>query len=49
MDRHREMGRCYNCRETGHLTTRYSKPRKEKREEVRITENIMEDFSLDKE
>ena len=48
MDRCREM-RCYNCGETGHLTARYSKLRKERREEVRITENAMEDFSLGRE
>ena len=46
VDRRRETRRCYNCEETGHLTARCSKPRKERREEVRITENTMEDFSL---
>ena len=49
VDRRREMKRCYNCRETGHLAARCSKPRKEKKEEVRITENAMEDFSLGRE
>jgi len=48
LDKHREMRRCYNCRGTGHLIARCSKPRKEKREEVRITEEAIEDFSLDK-
>jgi len=48
VDRCREM-RCYNCGETGHLTARCSKLRKERREEVRITENAMEDFSLGRE
>jgi len=33
----------------GHLAARCSKPRKERREEVRIIENTIEDFSLDKE
>jgi len=49
VDRHRKMRRCYNCREIGHLAARYSKPRKERREEVRITKNVMEDFSLGRE
>jgi len=49
VDRRREMRRCYNCGETGHLTARCSKPRKERREEVRITENATEDFSLGRE
>jgi len=49
MDRHREMRRCYNCGEMGHLTARCSKLRKEKREEVRIIEEAKEDFSLDRE
>jgi len=49
VDRHREMRRCYNCGETGHLTVRCSKPRKERREEVKITENTIEDFSLGRE
>ena len=46
VDRYRETRRCYNCKETGHLAARCSKPRKERREEVRITKNAMEDFSL---
>jgi len=46
IDKHREMRRYYNCREMGHLATRCSKPRKERREEVRITKKAMEDFSL---
>ena len=45
----REMRRCYNCEEIGHLTARCSKLRKEKREEVRITKNAMEDFFLGRE
>jgi len=49
VDRCREMRRCYNCGETGHLTARCSKLRKERREEVRITENAIEDFSLGRE
>jgi len=49
MDRRREMRRCYNCGKTGHLAVRYSKPRKERKEEVRITENAMKDFSLGRE
>jgi len=49
VDRRRETRRCYNCGETGHLTARCSKPKKERREEVRITENTMEDFSLGRE
>ena len=49
VDRCRETRRCYNCGETGHLAARYSKPRKERREEVRIVEGEKEDFSLGKE
>ena len=49
VDRRREMRRCYNCGEMGHLTTRCSKPRKEKREKVRIIEETKEDFSLGRE
>jgi len=49
VDKCREIRKCYNCRETGHLTVRYSKPRKERREKVRITENAMENFSLGRE
>jgi len=45
VDKHREM-RCYNCGETGYPTARCSKLRKERKEEVRIIENVMEDFSL---
>jgi len=49
VDRCREMRRCYNCGETSHLTARCFKLRKEKRKEVRITENAIEDFSLGRE
>ena len=49
VDRQREMRRCYNCGEMGHLTARCSKPRKEKRAEVRIIEEAKEDFSLGRE
>ena len=49
VDRHREMRRCYNCGEMGHLAARCSKPRKERREEVRIIENAIEDFFLGRE
>jgi len=49
VDRHRKTRRCYNCGEMGHLAARCSKPRKERREEVRITENAMEDFSSGRE
>jgi len=38
--------RCYNCGEMGHLATRCSKPRKERKKEVRITEEMMGDFSM---
>jgi len=48
IDRRREM-RCYNCEEMGHLAARCSKPRKERREKVRIMENAMEDFFLGRE
>ena len=46
VDKHREIRRCYNYGEIDHLAARYSKPRKEKKKEVRITEEIIEDFSL---
>jgi len=49
VDKCREMRRCYNYGEMGHLAARCSKPRKERREEVRITENVVENFSLGKE
>jgi len=49
VDRHWEMRRYYNYGETGHLTTRCSKPKKERREEVRIVEEAKEDFSLGRE
>jgi len=49
VDKHRKTRRCYNCGEMGHLTARCSKPRKERREKVRITENAMENFSLGRE
>jgi len=49
VDRHREMRRCYNCGEMGYLTARCSKPRKERKEEVRIVEAEKEDFSLGRE
>jgi len=48
VDRCRER-RCYNCGKTGYLIARCSKPRKERREEVRIVEKAKEDFSLDRE
>jgi len=43
------LQRCYNCGETGHLAARCSKTRKERREEVKIIENAIENFSLGKE
>ena len=46
VNRRREMRRCYNCGETGHLAAKCSKLRKERREEVRIIE---EDFSMGRE
>jgi len=49
VDRRREMRRCYNCGEMGHLAARCSKLRKERKEEVRITKNAREDFSLGRE
>jgi len=49
VDRQREMRRCYNCGEMGHLAARCFKLRKEKKEEVRIIEEVKEDFSLDRE
>jgi len=44
VDRCREMRRCYNCGKMGHLAARCSKPRKERREEIRIVEEEKEDF-----
>ena len=49
VNRCREMRRCYKCGETGHFAARCSKPRKERREEVRIVERKKEDFSLGRE
>jgi len=49
VDRHRETRRCYNCGETDHLAARCSKPRKERKEEVRIVEEEKKDFSLGRE
>jgi len=49
IDRRKEMRRCYNCGEIDHLAARCSKPRKERREEVRIIEEAKEDFSLGRE
>jgi len=49
VDRHREMRRCYNCGEMGYLAARYSKPRKERSEEVRMVNRVKEDFSLGRE
>jgi len=49
IDRCRETRRCYNCGEMGYLAARCSKPRKERREEMRIVEGMKEDFSLGKE
>jgi len=49
VNKHRETRRCYNCRKTGHLATRYSKPRKERSEKVRIIKEVTEDFSKGKE
>jgi len=48
VDKYKVM-RYYNCGETGHLTVRYSKLRKKRREEVRIIEKAREDFSLGRE
>jgi len=49
VDRCRETRRCYNCGETGHLTARCSKPRKERSEEARMVNGMKEDFSLGRE
>ena len=46
VDRRREMRRCYNCGETGHLAARCSKQRKERRNEMKIVEGVKEDFSI---
>jgi len=43
------LQKCYNCEETSHLAARCSKPRKEKREKVKIVKEIREDFSLGRE
>jgi len=49
VDKCRETRRCYNCGETGYLTVRCSKLKKERKEEVRIIENVMKVFSLGRE
>jgi len=46
VNKHKKMRRYFNCGKTGHLTARYSKPNKKRREEVRTTKEMMEDFSL---
>ena len=48
VDKCRETRRCYNCGKTGHLATRCSKPRKERREEIRTVEKMRKDFFLDR-
>ena len=48
VDKYRETRRCYNCGETGYLTARYFKLRKERSEEVRIVKKAREDFFLGK-
>jgi len=45
VDRHRETRRYYNCGEAGYLATRCSKPKKERREEVRIVKGEKKNFS----
>jgi len=45
VDKHKEMRRYYNYEKMGHLTARCSKLRKERREEIRIMENVMKNFS----
>ena len=49
VDRCRETRRCYNCGETGYPAARCSKPRKERREKVKIVEEAKENFSLGRE
>jgi len=49
INRSRETRRCYNCEEIGYLAARCSKPKKERKEEVRIVEEAKEDFSLGRE
>jgi len=44
----KESRKCYNCEETGHLTVRYSKPKKE-RVETRIVKKTRENFSQGRE
>jgi len=47
VNRHRETRRCYNCGETGHLAARFSKLRKERREELNIRSVKMEEKEED--
>jgi len=49
VNRCRELRRYYNCGKMGHLAARCSKPRKKRKEKVRIVEEAKEDFSLDRE
>jgi len=48
VDKHREMRKYYNCEEMGYLTIWCSKPRKKRREEVRIVKETKENFSPSK-
>jgi len=49
IDKHKETRGYYNYGEMDYLTTRCSKPRKERREEVKIVEKVRENFSLGRE
>jgi len=48
VDKHKENRRYYNCEETGHLATRYSKPKRES-VEMRIVKEAKENFSQGRE
>jgi len=48
VDKCKEQRKCYNCRKKSYLAARYTRPKKG-RIEIRIIEEVKEDFSQDRE